>query len=137
MSYINAMYGLEWQRYIELSIQICSWCIESNIWLSATHNLRPENVADYSSQHFHVNVEWILDRSLFQRIIKYWTPLQNVFASRRIHILETTSRRIVCECFFFQMIVMIVITYIVIVSTIFCYFQVVPESTKREQRAFW
>ena len=89
VSYINSMGGIKSQKCNELSIQIWSWCIERNIWLSATYIPGPENVADFSSRNFNENVEWMLDRSVFQRIVKYWPcPEVDMFASRLNRQLE-------------------------------------------------
>ena len=89
VSYINAMGGVKSQTCNELSVQIWSWCIERNLWLSAAYLPGVENEADYSSRNFNDNVEWMLDKEIFKKIAQCWPmPQIDMFASRLNKQLE-------------------------------------------------
>lgn len=89
VSYINAMGGVKSQSCNELAVQIWSWCIERNLWLSAAYLPGIENEADYSSRNFNENVEWMLDKDIFKKITQHWQmPQVDIFASRLNKQLE-------------------------------------------------
>lgn len=59
------------------------WCIERNIWLSATYIPGKGNIADFGSRHFQENVEWKLDETVFHKITAiFGMPVIDMFASR-------------------------------------------------------
>ena len=83
------MGGIKSQKCNELSVQIWSWCIDKNLWLSATYLPGVQNEADYSSRHFNENVEWMLDKQIFKKITQHWPfPQVDMFASRLNKQLE-------------------------------------------------
>jgi hypothetical protein len=83
MSYINAMGGIKSMLCNDLAKQIWLWCIDRSIWLSASYISGRTNVADICSRKFNENVEWMLDRTIFLKLIDRWgTPTIDLFASR-------------------------------------------------------
>lgn len=83
VAYINAMGGIKSEKCNQLAIRIWSWCIDRNIWLSATHVPGVSNEADFSSRNFNENVEWMLNKKIFQQIVYLWQqPEIDMFASR-------------------------------------------------------
>lgn len=83
VAYINAMGGIKSVECNRLAVKIWSWCIDRNIWLSATHVPGVSNEADFSSRNFNENVEWMLNKQVFQKIIQLWQePEIDMFASR-------------------------------------------------------
>lgn len=57
VAYINAKGGIKSEECNDLAIQIWSWCIHRNIWLTATHVPGIFNEADFGSRKFNENVE--------------------------------------------------------------------------------
>ena len=90
VSYLNAMGGVKSQSCNKLSVQIWSWCIERNLWLSAAYLPGADNMADYGSRNFkNENVEWMLDKDIFKKITQHWSmPEVDMFASRLNKQLE-------------------------------------------------
>lgn len=89
VAYINAMGGIKSEECNELASLIWSWCIDRNIWLTATHVPGLSNEADFSSRHFNENVEWMLNKQVFQSIVQLWQePEIDLFASRLNKQLE-------------------------------------------------
>lgn len=83
VAYINAMGGIKSVECNHLAVEIWSWCIDRNIWLSATHVPGVSNEADFSSRNFNENVEWMLNKQCFQKIVQLWQePEIDMFASR-------------------------------------------------------
>ena len=83
ISYINNMGGKEPQLNT-LACRVWNWCIENDLWVSATHIPGVENtVADYESRHFNDRGEWSLDSQVFQKIEAIFGKLEiDLFASR-------------------------------------------------------
>ena len=83
VAYLNAMGGVKSQQCNNLAKQIWLWCIERDLWLSATHVPGCENEADEGSRHFNESTEWMLDKSIFRQLIHIWKlPDIDMFASR-------------------------------------------------------
>ena len=68
----------------EMAREIWGWCIERQIWLTATHIPGKENtVADKASRVFNDRTEWQLNQNLFKQITKvYGHPEIDMFAFR-------------------------------------------------------
>ena len=64
-----------------LARQIWLWCIENQIWVSATHIPGSTNVeADHESRVFHDNTEWALRPTMFQHLCeKIFIPQIDLF----------------------------------------------------------
>ena len=84
VSYIQNMGGTHSLRCNKLAKSIWKWCIDKNIWLSATHIPGISNVeADKASRKFDDRTECMLDSCVFQRICDIWgKPNIDMFASR-------------------------------------------------------
>lgn len=84
IAYINNMGGCKSPQCDTLAKEIWEWCINKNIWVSATFLPGKHNVvADRCSRHFNDNLEWKLDENVFERIINLWgNPSIDLFASR-------------------------------------------------------
>jgi hypothetical protein len=68
----------------QLAVEIWQWCIERNIWISATHIAGKVNVeADKMYQVFHHKNEWKLNKQTFHNILTKFPSLEvDLFASR-------------------------------------------------------
>ncbi|MEW8548334.1 MAG: reverse transcriptase domain-containing protein [Candidatus Thiodiazotropha sp.] len=83
VSYLNSMGGIKSVKCNSLAKQIWSWCIERDLWLSATHVPGSENEADESSRNFNENTEWMLNKNIFSQLVQIWQqPKIDMFASR-------------------------------------------------------
>lgn len=83
VAYINNMGGIKSVKCNELAKTIWLWCMERNIWLSATHVPGIDNEADFMSRHFNESVEWKLKECFFSKISQIWgMPDVDMFASR-------------------------------------------------------
>ena len=83
VAYINNMGGIKSEECNSLAKSIWLWCMDRNIWLSATHIPGSSNDADFESRHFSENVEWKLKESIFSQITDIWgLPCIDMFASR-------------------------------------------------------
>jgi hypothetical protein len=83
MSYINAMGGIKSMLCNDLAKQIWLWCIDRRSWLSASYISGSTYVADICSRKCNENVEWMLNRTGFLKLIDRWgTPSIDLFASR-------------------------------------------------------
>lgn len=82
VSYIKNMGG-KTRNCNDLAKSIWLWCIDRDIWISATYIPGRGNVADFSSRHFNDNVEWKLEETVFTQIISiFGKPSIDMFASR-------------------------------------------------------
>ena len=66
-------------------IEICQWCIQHDVWLTAAHIPGPMNIiADQESRKISSNLEWVLDLKLYKEALKLCdlTPNIDLFASR-------------------------------------------------------
>ena len=87
VAYINNMGGIKSHLLNTLSVEIWSWCIAKDIWLSAQHIPGVQNArADFQSRVFSDDLEWSLHPSIFERIVGFtYTPDVDLFASRLNH----------------------------------------------------
>ena len=83
MSYINKMGG-KIQSLNDLSKTIWHFCADRNIWLSACHVPGVENIeADFLSRSRNCDLEWMLDKGVFQRIMQIYGSCDiDLFASK-------------------------------------------------------
>ena len=91
ISYINSMGGCKAIECNSLTKHIWDWARERKIWLSAAHIPGSNNVeADQLSQNPNLNLEWMLSRPIFQRILSlFGRPDIDLFASRLNAQVET------------------------------------------------
>ena len=84
ISYLNSKGGVKSLECNKLAKLIWSWCIDRNIWLSATYVPGSQNEADHSSRSFkNEGIEWKLEKQVFQSIVQIWhMPNIDMFASR-------------------------------------------------------
>ena len=71
-----------------LAKEICLWCAQRNIWLTAAHIPGVENVeADKQSKLPHSQLEWTLDKSIFRDCVTELQVVPNIdlYASRINH----------------------------------------------------
>ena len=89
LAYIGNMGG-KLPALNELARKIWLWCIDKNIWLSVAYIETENNVeADNESRLNHDNLEWNLNRTLFDEITKlFYMPDIDIFASRLNNQLE-------------------------------------------------
>ncbi|XP_068684862.1 uncharacterized protein [Montipora foliosa] len=68
----------------ELTRKLWLWCIERNLWITATHISGKLNVlADNESRHAFHDTDWKLDPAIFKRVSAFWgIPSIDIFASR-------------------------------------------------------
>ena len=70
VSYINNMGGIRSPSLDELAVSIWGWCSFRNILLSTQHIPGKSNrEADSLSRQFVSNLEWSLDRDVFNRLV--------------------------------------------------------------------
>ena len=84
VSYINAMGGIKSIPCNDMATVIWEWCIQRDIWLSATHIPGSENIeADKESRALRDSTEWSLSQEVFNAIQERWGPFDiDLFASR-------------------------------------------------------
>jgi ribonuclease HI len=84
VNYINSMGGIKSPVCNNISVDIWTWCISRNIWLTCTHIAGSDNIeADAASRCFKDHLEWKLDTNIFQHICNRWgKPDIDMFASR-------------------------------------------------------
>ena len=84
VSYINAMGGIKSIPCNDMATVIWEWCIQRDIWLSATHIPGSENIeADKESRALRDSTEWSLSQEVFNAIQERWDPFDiDLFASR-------------------------------------------------------
>ena len=85
ISYINAMGGSKSKNLDRLAYKIWEFCIERDIWLSASYLPGKQNQrADFYSRNFNDNKEWQLKPVLFKNITNiFGIPEIDIFASRK------------------------------------------------------
>lgn len=83
ISYINNM-GCRTIPCNQLTRELWLWCIERNLWITATNIPGKLNVlADNESRHTFYDTEWKLDPAVFKRVSAFWgKPSIDLFASR-------------------------------------------------------
>ena len=91
VSYINSMGGCKSRECNSITKDIWGWARERNIWLSAAHIPGSSNVdADQLSRNLNLNLEWMLSKPIFQRIVSlFGKPDIDLFASRLNAQVET------------------------------------------------
>lgn len=83
VAHINNMGGIKSKILNQLTRTIWFWCCDRNIWISSAHIPGKINPADLHSRKFNDNVEWMLDRFVFQKLVQRWKePDIDLFASR-------------------------------------------------------
>lgn len=84
VNYISAMGGTKSVECNALAHEIWEWAIERNIWLSTAHIPGVCNVvADQLSRELNLDLEWMLSRQVFCRIVStFGQPEIDLFASR-------------------------------------------------------
>ena len=84
VAYINHMGGTKSLLCNKLAKEIWCWCIQQNIWLTATYVPGQFNtIADHYSRHFNEQTEWQLNTEIFQCIVVHFgKPDIDLFASR-------------------------------------------------------
>ena len=84
VAYINNMGGTKSHQCNEISKAIWLWCIQRNIWLTATHLPGSQNIlADERSRKFDDQTEWMLNKKIFFKITNVLgEPDIDLFASR-------------------------------------------------------
>ena len=69
--YLNEMGGMTSESLNNLAMDIWSWCIDRDIFLSAQHIPGSDNVAAvYMSRNFSDSKEWMLKKDIFLKICK-------------------------------------------------------------------
>lgn len=84
IAYINRMGSVQFPKLNSLARTIWQWCESRNIYILASYIRSSDNVvADKASRKVHVDTEWALANSKFQKIIKRFGPPDiDLFASR-------------------------------------------------------
>ena len=82
--YINAMGGIKSIPSNEMATMIWDWCLNHNIWLSATHIPGSKNIqVDKESRVLKESTEWSLSQEVFSAIQERWDKCDiDLFASR-------------------------------------------------------
>ncbi|XP_077989926.1 uncharacterized protein LOC144444386 [Glandiceps talaboti] len=84
VAYVNAMGGTKSTACNNIVVKMWEWCIARQIWISATYLPGAENIeADTASRQFNDNIEWMLQPTIFNKIVDIWgNPDIDLFASR-------------------------------------------------------
>lgn len=84
ISYVVNFGGIHSIEMDKLARRIWQWCIEKNIFISASHISGCNNItADYLSRNFSDSTEWMLKKEIFDRICRqYFCPDIDLFSSR-------------------------------------------------------
>ncbi len=90
VAYVNNMGGNQSSECNTIVRHMWLWCIQKNIWLSATHIPGATNTeADRMSRQLHEHTEWALNDQVFDRICdQIFKPDIDLFASRLNNKLE-------------------------------------------------
>ena len=90
VSYINNMGGMNSREMDKLAGTIWRWCIDRDIFISASHLSGFENLtADFLSRNFSDATEWKLKKEIFDRVCKQlFIPDVDLFSSRLNRQLE-------------------------------------------------
>ncbi|XP_071153666.1 uncharacterized protein [Mytilus edulis] len=83
VSYINSMGGIQSIECNSIARKIWIWCIEHQIWPTATHIPGKLNTkADYQSRNFNDQIEWQQNKNNFEKVCLLWNkPEIDLFAS--------------------------------------------------------
>ena len=84
VAYINNFGGCKARSCNTLAKEIWGWCIETRIWLSASHIAGVDNTrADGESRLFSDNTEWMLNTKIFKQVISvFGMPDIDLLSSR-------------------------------------------------------
>ena len=84
VAYINNMGGSKSPKLNSLAQEIWDWCIQRQLWVSATHIAGKLNVtADSKSRKFQDKHEWMLNKDAFKVILSFYPELNiDLFATR-------------------------------------------------------
>lgn len=84
VSYISSLGGMASIEMDRLAGSIWKWCIERNIFISASHLSGSKNItADFLSRNFSDSTEWMLKKDIFDRICnQFFLPDVDLFSSR-------------------------------------------------------
>ena len=84
VAYINNMGGSKSPKLNSLAQEIWDWCIQRQLWVSATHIAGKLNVsADSKSRKFQDKHEWMLNKDAFKVILSLYPELNiDLFATR-------------------------------------------------------
>ena len=87
VAYLNHMGGTRSVSCDKLANSIWLWCVQRDIWISATYLPGELNtVADTRSRKFNDNIEWMLHPEIFSKVTaKFGKPDIDLFASRLNH----------------------------------------------------
>ena len=82
--YLQNFGGCRSQPCNDIARSIWLWCIEKQLWITASHLPGSENIAaDSKSRIFDDTTEWMLSKSVFEGISTVWGPFKvDMFASR-------------------------------------------------------
>ncbi len=89
VTYINNMGGTHSLMCNEVAKEIIMWAKDKQIWISACHIAGDSNgAADDLSRKFNDNIEWMLNKALFEKVcLRFGCPDIDLFASRINHQL--------------------------------------------------
>ena len=84
------MGGTHSKQCNEVVRELLKWCKIRNLWVSACHIAGKDNVsADTLSRKFNRNLEWSLNKEVFESIcLRFGTPKIDAFASRHNRQVE-------------------------------------------------
>ncbi len=84
VTYVNNMGGVKSLECNQMACEIWNWCIERNIWITASYLPGKLNTeADAKSRKFNDRTEWMLSKQAFKRIEQeFGKPEIDLFASR-------------------------------------------------------
>ena len=87
VAYINKKGGSRSPQLATLTMEIWTYCLSRQIWITAKHIPGLMNSeADYASRNFNNHTEWMLDPIIFQQITtQYYTPEVDLFLTRLNH----------------------------------------------------
>ena len=90
ITYINNMGGSHSKPCNDLAMQLWLWCIERNIWVTASHVPGVDNIiADKASREFNDATEWAPNPEIFKQISQtFFQPEVDLFASRLNHKVD-------------------------------------------------
>lgn len=95
VAYLNKRGGTKSSTLAQLAVEIWTFCLSHNIWITARHLPGVLNVeADFASRNFNNRTEWTLDRKIFRQVTSlFYTPQVDLFASRITHQLPMYMSR--------------------------------------------
>lgn len=84
ISYINNMGGITSIKCDKLAEEIWFWCMKRELWLSVWHIPGKDNLTgDNLLRKFDDQIEWMLSKSVFNRIMSKWEQHEiDLFATR-------------------------------------------------------